>query len=401
MITFEQFYLTENLFYSGDAQAGGYLITYDQNTALQLGEINDEGNTLVCKFVGELKKIGGTATAGVGNKSNNVYIGYRSINQKNMRVAAMAAIKGTANKLKKNPNAAGGYKGLNLMPYYKKEHFALTNEEYNNFIMHAINDFAAKTHRRYGVFVFPDSRSHNAEDVCNALKQVIGTNNSYVTPLYKKTVTQHNIANFFDIESIAEEINDLLPQNIKNMLTAEREDNVTPIQVLVAAIRENLLDEFRNKQLSTASDTRPVSMDRFMKNLFNNLDINLPNDQPLLGGHLDAFTHPHYDIQAFLHSYNIRNEYPPEGRGGTNNTYNRRLELLKAITQDKTKSEDQKNTARYNISNIKNEQRILIVDDNINTGDMYKQVKEIVNLPEFRENSVDFFYLMCKNDYNN
>ena len=371
MITFEQFYLAENLFFS-TAPAGGYNISYASNTNLQLGEKENE-QVLACKFVGEFGGIKGEYTRGMQGGKSNVYIGYRSIDDRNMRIAAMAAIKGTANRLRQDAMPAAGYKPINSQQYYKKEHYAMQEKEYREFIQKAVNDFVIKAkHQKYGVFLYPESRSKNAEDLCLALKAAVGSDDAYIIPLAKIVINRSNVDKIFKVSEIA---------------TAMQKQMNVDASALINAIKKVLLKKFNNKSLSTASDTRSVPMYEIVELICKELNIKLPASQ--MGGHLDAYTNPHYDVEAFLYDYSQHIAYK---------NYANRIQKAKnsiILTKDAKEQDKLRNSASRIAANAK----ILLVDDNINSGDMYRQVRELILKPPFPDAHLDFFYLMCRETY--
>ena len=387
MITFEQFYLNENLFFNINPN-GGHVVTFVPNTDLQLGANNEHDQVLICKFVGEYNSIRGDYTQVIKNaqemsKGNSmVYIGYRSVDDSDMRIAAMAAVKGTANRLKQKPIPAAGYKAENATNYYRKEHYALEEADYNSFINRAIGHFNLKARgERYGVFVYPESRSKNAEDLCNALKDTVGADHAYVIPLSKFTINRININNIFDLYRIAERL-----QEDVGVIASVNEDT------LIDTIRGVLLARYRGKTISTASDTRATHMDAIALSVCQALEIPPPGRHERVAGRLDTYTNPHYDIEAFLYDYTQHiNHVRGWGRGETRENYAGRINTLTRRGLN-TDTENQ-------IKRVKNNTRVLFVDDNINSGDMYKQVSRLAMNPVFPGVHMDFFYLMCRETF--
>lgn len=409
MITFEQFYLTENLFFNINP-GGGYVVTYVPDTDLQLGQVRrvnnqDQDQMLICKFTGEYDDIRGEYTQEIqqaqkkSKRISRVYIGYRSISDRDMRVAAMAAIKGTANRLRANPVPDAGYKAEDATNYYRKEHYALEQQEYNNFMQAAVNDFANKLAARgnikYSAFLFPESRSENARDLCNLLRDRVGVNAaSPIETLDKITITNNNIFSIFEINNISNAIIEKLNQLAEdNVIALNIHPQTTLYAQVVRAVRNRLVNAYNNNVLSTASDTRATSMHSFMRGVCNDLHIELPTNAELknmgitlVGGHLDGYTKPHYNTAEFLRNYIDRTKEPRQ----------RYREALKNLT---TVNADDRERIERTVSYRKNDMRVLVVDDNINSGDLYKQINSIVTNDNFKDVPVDFFFLMCKQDY--
>lgn len=401
--------MTENLFFNTNPN-GGYVITYVPNTNLQLGQVRrvdnqDQDQMLICKFTGEYDDIIGEYTQEIqqaqkkSKRSSKVYIGYRSISDKNMRVAAMAAIKGTANRLRANPVPDAGYKAEDATNYYQKEHYALEQQEYNNFTQAAVNDFANKLAARgnikYGAFLFPESRSENARDLCNLLRDSVGVNAaSPIEALDKITITNNNIFSIFEINNISNAIIRKLEQLAEdNVIALNIPPQTTLYAQVVRAARHRLVNAYNNNVLSTASDTRATSMHNFMRGVCDDLHIKLPTDRELknmgitlVGGHLDGYTKPHYNAAEFLKNYIDRTREPRQ-------RYRVALQNLTTV-----KVGDRERIERT-VSHRENDMRVLIVDDNINSGDLYKQINSIVTNVNFKDVPVDFFFLMCKQDY--
>lgn len=392
MITFEQFYLMENLFFNDVEGGNTYKITYQRdNTNLNLGDTQN-GQALICKFTGEYSRVKGTYTGPIAGGKNMFYIGYRSIEDLRQRTAAMATIKGTANWKRQNPRPNAGYhayvRGGQTQQYYKKEHFTLSEQDYNNFLDRAINDFASKANpKQYGVFLYPESRSKNAEDLCTKLRNVVGADHSYIIPLSKLTVHTTNIDSIFEINTIADDIAEIF----------NNENIDVPLDRIQIAVKAELLSRFNKKNLSTASDTRPVHMSALVDSICARIGINPPERQ--LGGHLDSYTNSHYDIEAFLYDYNQHLKHPRRfAKGEQQYTYMTKIQKSNKDILD-TKDKRQQEELRGIISRTRQNTRILLVDDNINSGDMYKQVRKLAEKPLFPDTHMDFFYLICKETY--
>jgi hypothetical protein len=417
MITFKQFYLKENLFYN-DADNGAYNITYVPGyTNLSLGDPNADNQTLVCKFVNEYASIKGDMSGPIQTNlrqyhkkngimlrseleslGNMVYIGYRSIAapagaeddirtlRSRQRIAAMAAIKGTANAIKQNPLPQAGYHALNAQQYYNKEHFAMTEAEYNEFVNRAVNGFLQRigNDQKYGIFVYPDSRSENARDICIALKNIIGSDHAYITSLPKLIVSIRNVRKIFDVDRLATTIYGRLNREEIEEREITLDGDIKPAVELVLLDR-NLMN-FRGRTLSTASDTRPVRMAAFERAVCGVLGFNAPQQE--LGGRLNDYTNSHYDIEAFEHDRKQHTSHKRIFRTGSEaQTYQSRINQLHS---DKPMRD-----------RIAANTNILFVDDNINSGDLYKQVTQVATSRSLAGRHPDFFYLMCKQDYAN
>jgi hypothetical protein len=395
MICFKRFY-NENLYnYDRDDQQPDIGFLWDKDSVDSVIELGDEstipGNngTLVGKFVGLYRDVEGTQTRYIQNRKSGItkkfdsklYIGY---NVPHLDEIVMASPKGSANYYsRKNepllePERRPFYSKnfLKKNPIYDKPFSLLSKDEYTKFIRLPVIDFKFKREasRHYNIIAYPESRSSNVKDVAEILKNRVGTSDAVIMPLDKVLVSRENpeyysvtddeLFKLFEVNNIAEHIAPFIRQKAGEDITDQQ------IRDSVKDWLEEFTNSRLNKTISTASHTRPKSLKAIANNILRDY-FKAPiisDDEAGPSGRLDRFTKSHLRIEDAIKRINPAINVP--------------------------------NVRRNPDIPVKPDKFVLFVDDNINTGDIYKQLNPIIDgMP--KDTVVDFFFLIASSDYIN
>ena len=391
MISFKDF-IKENLYnYDNDIKQPDVGFLWDEDDAdkkVKLGnrsKIPGNEGTLVGKFVGLYRDVEGTQTRYVQNRESGIskkfdsklYIGY---NVPHLDAIVMASPKGSANYYsRKNepllkPEKRPFYTEKN--PIYDKPFSLLSKDEYTKFIRLPIIDFKFKREasRHYNIIAYPESRSTNVKDVAEILKDRVGTSDAVVMPIDKVLVSRENPEYY----SVTDDelfklfrVNDIVA-HIAPFVRGKAGEEVTDQQIK-AGVKdwlEGFTNTRLNKTISTASHTRPRSLKAITNEILRDCfeAPTIPDDEAGPSGRLDRFTKSHLRIEDAIKRINPALKVP--------------------------------NVRRNPDIPVKPDKFVLFVDDNINTGDIYKQLNPIIDgMP--KEAVVDFFFLIASSEYIN
>jgi hypoxanthine phosphoribosyltransferase len=324
----------------------------------------DSNDDNVLKFTDSLTTVKGDNSTFIRNRGlsqgnwHRVYYGYDVVDDTDMRKSVMRIPKtftsGSADPKSYDSN-------INTTHY---DYDAFTDKEYQMLIDRAIDGFVskpytAKTH--YNLIVYPSSRSPHVMDIVQSIQNKIG----YELPAIEHKKIPNTTTGWKQIFGL----ND--PDNSKNIVNtlynkifgdANHSSNVaatakTEINDAANAVMTNHKSN-DDKYISVATHLRGAGEPVLIQQIIDALNQNgffekFPGaKQPKLGGHLDQYA--------------------------TNSVF--RQERL-----NKKLGEDQLN--------------ILFVDDNINTGDTYKQLQAVIT--KSPDQHWDFFYLIKKESYGN
>lgn len=252
------------------------------------------------------------------------------------------------------------FKGINDPSYDEYEdkdwtditrRIPLTIEHYNDIVDTAVKEFIEKTaSKKYSTILYMQSRSTHVLDLAkrifNALPENCKTSNCQVVEFKKiqatfNTDTLQNIEKIFNIEGFAQDCLEALLQIGSDDWTTDsdtREILLEDIKVYVKNVLNKVFNERKKGEgLSIASHIRSLHNDVLASKALNYIkmtrpELNISANILPLGGHFDIYqSGSHYDFKSISSALDVaKNE-----------------------------------TSRP---------EILIVDDNINTGDTFKQI---------------------------
>ena len=420
-MNFKQFF-NENLYKSLDSTSEEIKFLWDEHNHdknTSLGEPSKiPGNTeyqLVAKLDGEWRSCAGENTGGDFNrvaKSSKFFIGYRTYDPDTIRNKVMAAVKGSANlhraikrgepfSSKQDDNLFGDrfvnkdIADTNKISrhLYAKDFYSLTEAEYQDLLNLALIKFLeVNKSKKYDIIAFPESRSFNVQDIAEKLANKVGTSNVTITTIEKIKVSSDNpkyVTNpdstsaqyhLFDIDHIITTFKKFLPK------TAQLTDS--ELREAINDYIKTFTGRHKNQTLSTATDLRNAGMK--METIFFHVlrfhGIPAAGITKLPGGRLNDFMLSHHDNQTFT-------DYLKQ----KHHTYDKNIAAQQALIGDRNVPETAKDKARMTLSRLNARDNILIIDDNINSGDLYKQI--LPTLTALPNKKVDFFFLLCRETY--
>lgn len=361
MRNFKNYFFTENVYLDKATGKLVYKLPLDQNK--KLGEANDK-EQLVAKEVMLYTTIRGQMSTFVPSKNNKLFIGYdvfttKEANGKDIRNSVYATVKGTANALRGQG--------------YEKDFQAMPENDYNMLIERAVDAFVSKENTPYDFIFYPSSRSSHAQDIANLintkLKQKLSTGvlgqraqNTAVQEIPKKPITLESIKEVVQIEKLVNSVLTGIESHAGVKLSSNSKNEVKDLltKTLVDFLSNKVSKFTADDKFSTSSHLKPVLNSAIFDSAIQLL--NEPGIIPELegkiinysvGGHLDSFCDSHLELADLKTQLS---QYDKEGK--------------KRAWIGKT--------------------RILIVDDNINSGDMYKQLAPLGDMLR----NCDFFFLM-------
>jgi len=255
------------------------------------------------------------------------------------------------------------FKGINDPSYDEYEdkdwtditrRIPLTIEHYNDIVDTAVKEFIEKTaSKKYSTILYMQSRSTHVLDLAkrifNALPENRKTSNCQVVKFKKIQATFNidtlqNIEKIFNIERFAIDCINLIPEAPVNFTGDQETDSYDwlivfeEIKKYVKNILNNIFDKRKKGEgLSVASHIRSIHNDALAGKVLNHIkekypELNINANKLPLRGHFDDYQRgSHYDFKSISSALDVaKNE-----------------------------------TSRP---------EILIVDDNINTGDTFKQI---------------------------
>lgn len=317
-----------------------------------------QGSQIVGRGIFQKKEVKGTKTSQL-NKNSKVFYGYDV--QDSQKLDVYAATKGTVNAIHGKP--------------YDKLFQPMDNDEFQGLVDVAATKFVEQTNFAYDAILYPRSRSDLAKYIAEVVKQKIAAKVANLRA--ESTIVQEIGKLEIDDESIRKVLNTpkLLEQAAKVVLTAIRKKfpEYPHEDLIIMALDESLnnwIDKFAvqnvGKDFSAATHFRNTrNMVPFAKALkmFNSGELD-----PDLKGVFDGFKDVGQHIDRYLSSY-----YTVEDT----------IRELQAMPKDKPWS--------------KFATRILVIDDNINTGHIYDQLKALHS--QYKE--CDWFFLMKTELYGN
>jgi hypothetical protein len=361
MRNFKNYFFTENVYLDKTAGKLVYKLPLDQNK--KLGEA-DDNEQLVAKEVMLNTTIRGQMSTFIPSKTNKLFIGYdvfttKEANGKDIRNSVYATVKGTANALRGKE--------------YEKKFQAMPENDYNMLIERAVDAFISKESVPYDFILYPSSRSSNAQDIANLintkLKQKLSTGvagqraqSAVVQEIPKKPITQESIKEVVQIEKLVNNVLAGIESHAGVKLSSNSKNEIKDLLVktLVDFLTNKVSKFTADDKYSTSSHLKPVPNSTIFDDAIKLL--NEPGVIPELenkianfsvGGHLDSYCDSHFELTDLKTQLS---QYDRDGK--------------KRAWIGKT--------------------RILIVDDNINSGDMYKQIAPLGDMLR----NCDFFFLM-------
>ena len=335
MRSFRQFYVEETR---------TSIFTFDGQNIYQ-------GSQIVGRGIFQKKEVKGTKTSQL-NKNSKVFYGYDV--QDSQKLDVYAATKGTVNAIHGKP--------------YDKLFQPMDNEEYRGLVNVAATKFVEQTNFAYDAILYPRSRSDLAKYIAEVVKHKIAAKVANLRA--EATIVQEIGKLEIDDESIRKVLDTpkLLEQATKVVLTAIRKKfpEYPHEDLVIMALDESLnnwIDKFAvqnvGKDFSAATHFRNTPNTTPFAQALKMLDKG-ELDPDLegcfkgfkgIGGHIDQFVKTYYTVDDTL-------------------------KQLNAMPRDKPWS--------------KFATRILVIDDNINTGHIYEQLKDIHT--QYKE--CDWFFLM-------
>lgn len=312
-------------------------------------------------------------TANLLHRTASVFYGYNVVTpegqDKSLRNRIYATFKGI------NDPSYGEYGDKDWTDATRR--IPLTIEHYNDIVDTAVKEFIEKTaSKKYSTILYMQSRSTHVLDLAkrifNALPENRKTPNCQVVEFKKiqatfNTDTLQNIEKIFDIERFAKDCINLIPGDWATDSDI-REIIIEDIKGYVKTILNKIFDKRKKGEgLSVASHIRSIHNKALAGKVLNHIkeaypELNINANELPLGGHFDEYqSGSHYDFKSVSPALDVaRNETStPE---------------------------------------------ILIVDDNINTGDTFKQINFILKDVEAKFGNTrifnwNYFILMKDAEY--
>ena len=362
MFDFKTYFLSENIY--RDQETGKLVYKVNPKEIAKLGDILDGNQQLVVKELFLNTTIKGNMSTYIPTKQAKLFIGYdvytTSTEQgKEIRNSIYATVKGSSNLYKDTT--------------YDKPFQAIPKEDYEMLIERAVDAFINTVSTPYDFILFPSSRSVHAKDIAEAIDKKIKikfnsgipqkrTQNTIVQVIPKKLVTPETMKEVVRINELVNKIIFSIEQHINAPLNENTKNNAIELltKTLVDFLYAKASSMKEGTEFSTATHLRSTSNDGIFKKTINILNSGniAPELQDKLtnfkvAGHLDAYSDSHFIVDDLIKQLNeyINASKTREWIGAT---------------------------------------RILAVDDNINSGDMYKQLSPLGNVLKY----CDYFFLM-------
>jgi len=362
MQSFKNYFFAENIY--RDNKTGNLAYRVEPNQNKELGSLLSNTEQLVAKEIMMSTIIRGQMSTYIPSKNNRIFIGYdvfttKESDGKKIRNSVYAAVKGTSNSLKGNQ--------------YVKAFQTIPENDYNMLIRRAVNAFIDKERAPFDFILYPASRSSHAYDIAKFID--VGLKQKFVSGLLGQRAQSVTIQEIpkkpINIETIKEvvHIEDLVNNVVKNIerhadVTLSRESKIEVIDILTKTLIEFLTKKVLNikdgEGYSTATHFRSTHNKEIFDNvveLLNGPGIIPELDNKLTGftmsGHLNDYTESHHDLK------DLKMQLDQYDKDGKKRTWVGKM-------------------------------RLLVVDDNINSGDMYKQIAPLGDMLR----NCDFFFLM-------
>lgn len=362
MFNFKTYFLSENIY--RDQETGRLVYKINPKEMAKLGDVLEDNQQLVVKELFLNTTIKGNMSTYIPTKQAKLFIGYdvytTSTEQgKEIRNSIYATIKGSSNL----------YKDAT----YDKPFQAMPKEDYEMLINRAVDAFINTVTAPYDFILFPSSRSVHAKDIAEAIDKKLKTKfasgilqkraqNTVVQVIPKKLVTPETMKEVVHIEELINKIIFSIEQHINAPLNENTKNSATELltKTLVDFLYNKASSAKEGTEFSTATHLRSTSNEGIFKKAINVLNSGniAPELQDKLvnfkvAGHLDAYSDSHFVVEDLIKQLNeyINTSKSREWIGAT---------------------------------------RILAVDDNINSGDMYKQLSPLGNVLKY----CDYFFLM-------
>ena len=412
MISFKAYYnnsvnlvLYENLYYVPREN----IFVYDKYNEHGVKEKRPyEGSIDLLKPILKYTTLKGNNTEYLSNKvshshdDHGVFYGYDIISNERSKTdlkkikfknKIFAALKGQANDAAKVPYEDKDWATLEGKPVEGR--FEVKPTEYELIINTAVNKFGetvSKNNIKYNLIVYPESRSVHAKDLSERIFNILQIKNTTPEGFIKGPVPLSKLqtkeqddtlsSRLFDLKKIGDdfanaiheafennEIGDYITVEVKNYISKQAED--------VAGVLINKLLRGTNT-ISTASNLRPTPGDMFFTNILKELTKQQAN--------------PYSEIYDYA-----LNELMLKKKVKIFDKVSRIYNFQKASHYNVNSIVDSIKSAAAN-----NSVRILLVDDNINTGDTFKQmgfmVEELSNLKELIGVKINWDYFILIKD---
>ncbi len=362
MRNFKNYFFSENIY--RDKDSGKLIYKVNPKEIAKLGAFLDDNQQLVAKEIFLNTTVKGNMSTYIPTKQAKMFIGYdvystTSGEGKEVRNSVYATVKGSSNL----------YKGAG----YDKPFQAIPKEDYEMLITRAVDAFIGTVTAPYDFILYPSSRSSHAQDIAETIANKLKTKfssgimqkraqNCSVQKIPKKLVTPDTMKEVVRINELVEKTVSLIEKFANTTLSSESKNKVT--QFLTDALVDFLYTKATtvepNTEFSTASHLRSTFNEAIFKDAVDTLNAGsfIPELQGKLtgfkmSGHLDAYSDSHFVLDELIQqlSQYMGNAKSREWIGAT---------------------------------------RILAVDDNINSGDMYKQLSPLGNTLKY----CDYFFLM-------
>lgn len=362
MRSFKNYFFSENIY--RDKDTGKLIYKVNPKEVAKLGAFLDDNQQLVAKEILLNTTVRGNMSTYIPTKQAKMFIGYDVYSTttdqgKEVRNSVYATIKGSSNL----------YKGAG----YDKPFQAIPKEDYEMLILRAVDAFIGTVTAPYDFLLYPSSRSSHAQDIAEAIDNKLKikfssgmlqkrAQNAVVQLIPKKFVTSDTMKEVVHIDELVESTVSLIEKFANITLGSDSKRKVIDLLTdgLVDFLYKKATSVRPDTEFSTATHLRSTSNGEIFKNAVNILNSGsvVPELQGKLAefkmsGHLDAYSGSHFDLDELIQQLNLYmgNAKSREWIGAT---------------------------------------RILAVDDNINSGDMYKQLSPLGNTLKY----CDYFFLM-------
>lgn len=362
MVSFKNYFFLENIY--RDKDTGKLVYKVNPKELAKTGTFLDDNQQLVAKEVFLSTTIKGDKSTLIPTKQAKVFIGYdvfsTSTEQgREVRNSIYAAVKGSSNL----------YKGKG----YDKPFQSIPEEDYNMLINRAVDAFVGTVTAPYDFILYPSSRSSHASDIAEAINGKLKakfsagmmqkrSQNTTIQVIPKKLVTSDTMKEVVRINELVEKTTTLIEKFANTPLSRDSKIKVTQFltDALVNFLYKKASSVEPDTEFSTATHLRSTFNEAIFKDAVDALNSGsvVPELRGKLAGfkmsgHLDAYSDSHFMLDELIQQLN---QY-------TSNAKSR--EWIGAT-------------------------RILAVDDNINSGDMYKQLSPLGNILK----NCDYFFLM-------
>tara|TARA_R110002074_G_scaffold30744_2_gene86725 strand:+ start:2122 stop:3306 length:1185 start_codon:yes stop_codon:yes gene_type:complete len=352
---------------------------------------------MVVEEVNKFVPITGSNSRAINKRITNLsqaFVGYDVYSEKDdgMRDKIYAAVKGTANLLGEEE--------------YHRVFTAMAPAHYSSLLDRSVNAFVGAVKESYDFILYPQSASRNVEDIAERLEAGLGRRfpdtEIVVGQIDKKLIDPNTIGAVLDVEDLLERAHKAL------MKAAEIGYGDGGIPEGFAAEATTTLEEFIVDRLETWASNEdryhvPYSNARHLRpwvlqGFFGPLITRIKNEE---AG--DSFLPLQKQAEGRMGSETGRMRSDIRINGHMNDFSTSVLTFDSLIASFQQFVKDRGNDALGNPS----KPRFLIVDDNINTGDIFKQLTPIYDLhDEHFDDSraargwgaeriyMDFFFLM-------